>query len=104
MISFATVTLQSTIVATLQRTLTGNSPPHLAIVTPEICADAILDIRQVIDTLWPKTIENNLNLPHKLVIEIARLYASDGDAGRRHAFEDIIRKGQWRPMWVANRG
>lgn len=67
-------------------------------VTPENCADAILDVRKVIDRLWQNTIDRNLTLPYKVVLRIVELYASNGDPRRRQVFEDAMRRGRWRGM------
>ena len=65
-------------------------------VTPENCADAILDVRKVIDRLWQNTIERNLTLPYKVVLRIVELYASNGNVRQRQAFEDAMRQARWR--------
>lgn len=65
-------------------------------VTPENCADAILDVRRVIDRLWQNTIERNLTLPYKVILQIVELYASNGNIGRRQTFEDSMRTAGWR--------
>ena len=66
-------------------------------VTLKSCADAILDVRKVIDRLWQNTIQNNLTPSYQLVLQIVELYSSDGDARRCQAFEDAMRRALWRP-------
>lgn len=65
-------------------------------VTPENCADAILDVRRVIDRLWQNTIERNLILPYKVILRVVELYASNGNKAQRQTFEDSMRTAGWR--------
>lgn len=65
-------------------------------VTPENCADAILDVRRVIDRLWQNTIQRNLAMPYKVVLRVVDLYATNGNARQRQSFEDAMRLGRWR--------
>ncbi len=67
-------------------------------VTPENCADAILDVRRVIDQLWQNTIDRNLTVSYRVVLKIVELYASNGNANHRQAFEDAMRQGRWRGL------
>ena len=79
---------------------TRNTMQHgsaAATVTPENCADAILDVRKVIDRLWQSTIRRNLTASYQLVLRIIELYSSNGNAMQRQAFEDAMRIGHWRP-------
>jgi len=72
-------------------------------VTPENCADAILDVRKVIDRLWRNTINRNLTLPYRVILSIVDLYASNGNEPQRQAFEDAMREGQWRGITNARK-
>lgn len=65
-------------------------------VTTENCADAILDVRRVIDHLWQNTTERNLTLSYKIVLKVVEIYSSDGDRTHRQTFEDEMRQGRWR--------
>ena len=67
-------------------------------VTPENCADAIIDTRRVVDRLWQNTTRRNLTLPYKIILRIVELYSSNGNAARRQVFEDTMRQAQWRGL------
>ena len=67
-------------------------------VTTANCADAILDVRRVIDRLWQNTTNRNLTLPYKIVLRIVELYGPNGTEQQRQAFEDEMRQGRWRGM------
>lgn len=67
-------------------------------VTTANCADAILDVRSVIDRLWQNTINRNLSLPYRLIFQIVQMYASNGNRRQQQAFEDAMRQAHWRGM------
>ena len=66
-------------------------------VTLQSCADAILDVRKVIDRLWRNAIQQTLTRPYQIVLQIVELYSSNGDEIRRQDFEDAMRRAHWRP-------
>lgn len=66
-------------------------------VTLQSCADAILDVRRVIDRLWRNASQQNLTRPYRTVLQIVELYSSNGDTIRRQDFEDAMRQSRWRP-------
>lgn len=78
---------------------TRNNMQHAsaaATVDDQHCADAILDVMQVIEHCWPGTMTNDFRPWMKCALRIVRLYSSLGDAVKRVLFEDAMREGEWR--------
>lgn len=69
-----------------------------AAVTVDVCAcaDAILDLPEVMKKLWGRSALQNLRLWQKIAIRIINLYSSNGDSNRRRLFEDEMRQEKWR--------
>jgi hypothetical protein len=78
---------------------TRNTMQHAsAAVTVDIqsCADAILDLPQVMIKLWGKNALRNLRPWQQVAIRIVKLYSSIGDSNKRRQFEDQMRADRWR--------
>ncbi|MFA4835864.1 MAG: hypothetical protein WC749_07345 [Dehalococcoidia bacterium] len=78
---------------------TRNTMQHAsAAVTVDIqsCADAILDLPDVITKLWGHDALNNLRPWQQVSIRVVRLYSTTGDATIRRQFEDQMRIERWR--------
>jgi hypothetical protein len=82
-----------------QRRDTRNLMQHQsasAVVDVQTCADAILDLPEVLSKLWGRNALDNLREWQKIAIRVARLYSSSGDANTRFQFEDAMRREPWR--------
>lgn len=82
-----------------ERRDTRNTMQHAsAAVTVDVqaCAEAILDIPQVMSKLWGQDALINLRLWQQIAIRILRLYSANGDANTRRLFEDQMRSEPWR--------
>ena len=78
---------------------TRNTMQHAsAAVTVDLhaCADAILDLPEVMKKLWGRRALDNLREWQKIAIRVARLYSNSGDANVRARFEDAMRRERWR--------
>jgi hypothetical protein len=60
------------------------------------CADAIKDVCNVVNKLWPNSTARLLRPQYQGILRIVKLYSSIGDAGKLQAFEDAMRQCQWR--------
>jgi hypothetical protein len=69
-----------------------------AAVTVDVqsCADAIIDLPEVMKKLWGRDALNNLRLWQQVAMRIVKLYSGAGDANMRRQFEDQMRIEQWR--------
>jgi len=67
-----------------------------ATVDTQTCADAIIDIPELLRKLWGRNALDNLREWHKIALRIVKLYSSDGDPIKRQGFEDAMRHEQWR--------
>lgn len=69
-----------------------------AAVTVDIqaCADAILDLPNVIIKLWGRNSLDNLRDWQKIAIRIVRLYSNSGNTNIRPQFEDSMLNERWR--------
>ena len=57
------------------------------------CAAAILDVAEVIQTLWPGA---DFSSRIACALRVVRLYASNAQADARELFEEKMRKQRWR--------
>ena len=81
------------------RRTTRNAMQHQsAAVTVDVhtCADAILDLPQLLKKLWGSSALKNLRLWQAVAIRIAHLYSNSGDVNLRATFEDAMRNERWR--------
>lgn len=65
-------------------------------VDTQACADAVLDLPELMTKLWGRNALNNLRLWQRVVIRIVRLYSSSGEADLCLLFEDSMRQALWR--------
>ncbi len=82
-----------------QRRDTRNLMQHQstsAVVDLQTCADAILDLPEVMKKLWGRNALDNLRQWQMVAIRIVHLYSSNGDADIRSRFEDAMRGERWR--------
>lgn len=62
----------------------------------QACADAIIDVPEVLKKLWGRYALDNLRLWQVVAIRVVQLYSGHGDAIIRGQFEDLMRKESWR--------
>jgi hypothetical protein len=65
-------------------------------VDSHYCATAIVTAAQVIDQLWPNTLENNIQYWMQVAIRVIQLYSDQGDANIHRVFEDQMQEIHWR--------
>ena len=65
-------------------------------VDTETCADAIIDVVGVVDSLWRNTSRGSFREWHKVAIRIVRLYSTTGDAQKQQEFEKRMLNEPWR--------
>lgn len=65
-------------------------------VDVQACADAIIDLPEVMKKLWGRNALQNLRLSQQVALRIMKLYSSAGDATIRLQFEDQMRMERWR--------
>lgn len=77
------------------RNLMQHASPSIT-VDPKDCADAILDIVEVINRLWRNTSERSFRPWIKCAIRVIELYSSNGHHQLHQNFEDEMRNAIWR--------